>query len=92
MEPDEKKLLEETLELVKENNKIIKKLYTSMRVSRFFRVIYWTVIIGSMLGAYYYFQPLIDSLKESFGGIMSLFGKSQSVVDSIPDISSLLKK
>ncbi len=92
MEPDEKKLLEETLELSKENNKILKKLHTSMRVSRFFRVAYWTIIIGSMLGAYYYFQPLIDGIKESFGGVMSLFSKGKSVTDSIPNINSILNR
>jgi len=92
MDFDEKKLLEETLELSKENNKILKKLRNAMRVSRFFKVVYWTVIIGSMLGAYYYFQPLIDNLVGAYEGVTSLFGKGQGAIDSIPDISSVLKK
>ena len=92
MDPDEKKLLKETLELSKENNKILKKLRTAMQVSRLFKAVYWTIIIGSMLGAYYYFQPFIDSIKGSFGDIASLFGKGQNAIDSIPDIGSLLKK
>lgn len=92
MEPNEKKLLEETMELSKENNKILKKLHGAMRLSRAFKVLYWTIIIGSMLGVYYYFQPFIDSLKGSADGIMSLFGKGQDAVNLIPDISSVLKK
>jgi len=91
MDPDEKKILEETLELSKENNKILKKLRTAMQVSRLFKIVYWTIIIGSMLGAYYYFQPLIDNLAGAYEGVTSLFGKGQGAVGSIPDITSLLK-
>jgi hypothetical protein len=92
MEPAEKKLLEETLELSKENNKILKKLHGAMRISRAIKVVYWVIIIGSMLGVYYYFQPFIDSIKGSADGIMSLFGKGQNAVNSIPDITSVLNK
>lgn len=91
MDPYEKKLLEENLELSKENNKILKKLYGAMRVSRAFKVLYWVVIIGSMLGAYYYFQPLIDSFKDVFNGASSLFGKGKSAVDSVSNIGSIIK-
>jgi len=92
MDPKEKELLEETLELSKENNKILKKLHGAMKMSRVFKVVYWVIIIGSMLGVYYYFQPFIDNIKGSFDGIISLFDKGQNAVNSIPDITSVLNK
>jgi len=92
MDPETKEILDETLKTAKENNKMLHKMRNMMRVSRAFRVVYWVVIIGSMLGLYYYFQPFIDSVKGGFENLMSVFGKSQSVGDSMPDIGSLLKK
>ncbi len=92
MDPKEKELLEESVELSRENNKILKKLRSAMRVSRAFKIMYWTIIIGSMFGFYYYFQPLIDNLMGTYEGITSMFGKDSGVVSAIPDISSLLNQ
>ncbi len=92
MDSKEKELLEESIELSRENNKILKKLRTAMQVSRLFKIVYWTIIIGSMLGAYYYFQPLIDNLMGAYEGVASLIGKGSGAVPAIPDISSLLNQ
>jgi len=82
MDPKEKELLEESVELSRENNKILKKLHSAMRVSRVFKIIYWTLIIGSMLGFYYYFQPFIDNMMRAYEGVIS----------NIPSIGSLLNQ
>jgi len=64
MDPETKKILGETLELSKENNKMLRKMRRAMMWTRVVKSIYWVLIIGSMLGAYYYFQPIIDNAKK----------------------------
>ena len=91
MDPKEKALLDETLKLSRENNKMLKKMYSAMRVSRAFKVMYWIVIIGSMFGLYYYFQPFIENIKNTYDSVVSMFGNGQGIPDSIPNIGSLLK-
>ena len=62
MTPEEKALLEETAKLARENNKILRGIRRSNRLSAFFRIIYWAVIIGSAFGAYYFLQPYVNAL------------------------------
>ena len=71
MSPEERKLLEETLELSKENNQILRKMRRHMVWGTFFRVIYWAIFISAAIGLYYYIQPYLDQLLDfytSFSG------------------------
>ncbi|MFZ2484561.1 MAG: hypothetical protein WAX80_00835 [Minisyncoccia bacterium] len=69
MNPEEKVLLERTLKLSEENNKILHSMQRSMRLGHIMRIIYWLFIIGSAVGAYYLIQPYIDSLAGTFSFI-----------------------
>jgi hypothetical protein len=71
MDPESKKLLEETLTLAQENNKMLHSLRRSMVFSRILSLVYWVLIIGSALGAYYFIQPYIDQLLGVYGGAKS---------------------
>ncbi len=71
MDPESKKLLEESLKLGEENNRLLKSLHRSMRIRRFVSIIYWFIIIGSAFGAYYFVQPYIDQVVETYGGAKS---------------------
>ena len=73
MDPESKKLLEETLQISKENNVILHKLRRSMQIRRVLSVVYWTVIIGSAIGAYYFIEPYVDRASEFYGGAQSNF-------------------
>lgn len=68
MSPEEKKLLEETLEFAKENNEMLHSIRRSMRFQRFMSILYWVLIIGSAFGAYYFIQPYIDQLMSVYSG------------------------
>ena len=68
MDPESKKLLEENLRLSQENNVILLKLKRSMQVRRFVSIIYWTLIVGSAVWAYYFIQPYIDQMVNIYGG------------------------
>jgi len=59
-------MVEESLELSRENNKMLHSMRNSLRWSRVFRIFYWTIIIGSMLGAYYYLQPFLKVISTQY--------------------------
>jgi hypothetical protein len=76
MEEETKKLLEDNLALNKENNRILLKLYNIQRWAQITRVIYWFVIIGISVGAFYFIQPFLSSLAGAYGIDTSSFGNS----------------
>jgi hypothetical protein len=83
-------ILEENLKLTKENNKILRKMQSAMRWGRVVKFFYWIIIIGISIGAYYYIQPLLDSLLETWQNVSKASADLRGVGESLPDISSLL--
>lgn len=69
MQPEEKEMLKKTLELSQENNKILHSIRRSMLRGRIFQIIYWLVIIGVAIGAYYYVEPYIDTAVGAYGSV-----------------------
>lgn len=67
MDPESKKLLQETLELTKENNQMLQSMRRSMRIQRAMSFVYWIFIIGSAVGAYYFIQPYLEELIGVYG-------------------------
>ena len=63
MDIQEKRLLEETAALAKENNKLIKKIRRGMITGRVVRIFYWVVIIGISVGAFYFLQPYVEGIR-----------------------------
>jgi len=82
MDPESKKLLEDTFVLAQKNNKMLNFVVRSMRISRIMSIIYWALIIGSALGAYYFVQPYIDELIGIYGGAKSNLDSVGSVLDN----------
>ena len=82
---DEK--LDELLELTRESNKILHKMHRAQVWSGIFRFIYWAAIIGTTIGAWYYFQPTIDRYVSTYqtlmGRVDSLTGSAEEGVGTI---------
>ncbi len=74
MEFNDKDLLQKTYELAKENNKFLHEIRRSHHWSVFFRIFYWVLIIGFSIGAYYYFQPYLDTVLKAYKTIQSSLG------------------
>lgn len=74
MTPEERSLLERTHALVEENNNILRKMRRAGRWSAVFRIIYWVLIIGLGLGAYYALQPYLMSA-------VNIINQGQSVIN-----------
>ena len=70
MTPEEHRMLMETRELTEENAAILKSIQRTSRFSLFFRIIYWAIIIGSAVGAYYLIQPYVDTLKDAYSSLL----------------------
>jgi hypothetical protein len=68
MDPEDKSTLRKVLELEQKNNKMLASIQKSMFWSKVFRTIYWVIIIGASIGAYYYVQPYIDGAVQAYGG------------------------
>ncbi len=85
MPPEEKELLNKSVELGEENNKMLRDMRRSQRISRIISIVYWVFIIGSAVGAYYFIQPYVDQLSSMYGGAKSNF-------DSVNNFLKNLKK
>ncbi len=83
MTDEEKEILEQTYQLTKDTNDKVSRLYRSYRWGRALKIIYWVVIIGLSLSAYWLIQPYIDQLKQVYSG----FGDT---VNTIHDTSQNL--
>jgi hypothetical protein len=84
MTPEEKELLRETAELTKENNKILRGIRRSNRVSTFLRLVYWIIILGSAFGVYYYTQPYIDAVVKSYNGMRENIQSVKNITTNLP--------
>ena len=67
MDPESKQLLEKTYSLVEENNKILHKMRHAQKVASFMRIVYWLLIIGISIGAFYFLQPYVNKLEKFIG-------------------------
>jgi hypothetical protein len=82
MNPDEKHLLLKTLELAEENNKMIRKLVRMYRLTRAIRVVYWIIIIGITLGAFYFVQPYVEGAKTVYTTVTGDVGNLKAIRDN----------
>ncbi len=89
MDPEIDKALSEQMELIEENNRLIKKIHKSIVMGRFISILYWVVIIGSALGAYYFLQPYVDVVLKAYENIKEGFGAAQDLSSSITEFGSV---
>lgn len=76
MDPINAKRIDALEEMMRENNKLLRKLHHGMIIRRVMSISYWLVIIGISIGALYFLQPYIELLQntiEQLGGVLDLF-------------------
>ncbi|MFA6300782.1 MAG: hypothetical protein WC609_00320 [Candidatus Paceibacterota bacterium] len=69
MDPESKKLLEDTYALEEENNRMLHSLRRSMLWSKVMSVIYWILILGISVGAFYFIQPYMDQAMKVYNEV-----------------------
>ena len=67
MSPEEKQLLQDIFNLAEENNNILRKMRRVQKIASVMRVVYWLIIIGITVGAFYFLQPYIDRIQKFLG-------------------------
>ena len=85
MDDQIEKLLRETKDIVEENNKILKSIRRSNRISGFFRFVYWIVIIALTIGAVAYIQPYLDSTMKLYNQLEETNNKISNTQNSFTD-------
>ena len=68
MNPEDKKLLEESVQLSRENNTMLKKMLWVQRRGAFIRWTYWIIIIVLTIGSFFFIQPYLNSLIGVYSG------------------------
>jgi len=79
---DNKEILEKILETTEDNNKLLKKINKGIVFSRVVTFIYWIIILGIGIGAYYYIQPYIDGLFDTYDGVRGFLQGMNDFINS----------
>ena len=77
MDPESKQLLQDIYVLEKENNKILRSIKRSATLGRIMSLLYWLIIIGVSVGAFYYMQPYFDKVMNLYNSISGFQQKTQ---------------
>jgi predicted MFS family arabinose efflux permease len=85
--PEPEKLLEETYQLAKENNKMLRRVRGVQKRQALWSVLKIVVVIGLALGAFYYLEPYLNKI---LGLYNSISGIEQKINSS--SLKSLLDK
>jgi hypothetical protein len=67
MSPEEREMLKRSVALAEDNNKMLHSLRRLIRISSTMSVIYWIIIIGISIGAFYFIQPYFNKLMAVYG-------------------------
>lgn len=86
MTPEEKSLLERTYKMSEENNKILRSMRRASRFGTIVRVLYWVVIIGLSIGAFYVIQPYINLMTGLYGQAQGTMNSAQGAANSLKDL------
>lgn len=95
MDPELKALVKENLKLARETHDLVEKMHSAQKWGRFFRILYWVILIGISVGAFYFLQGPLMQLIDTYQGLLGGIEKAQQGVNSIPDlgaIQEILKK
>jgi hypothetical protein len=83
MDVDERKMLERTLKLAEENNRILKGIQRQARIASILRFLYVLVVIAFAVLMYYFLQPYLTQLMEIYTGYEEKATQIQNVVDNL---------
>jgi len=81
-----RELLEQNVDLSKQNNEILKKLYRHSIMGIWFRVIWYAVLIGMPFAVYFY---LLEPYFEAFGANYELFRQGLGEIPGLKGIENL---
>ena len=90
MSPEERELLNRSIKISEENNRMLRGMRRSARFSSFLRVIYWLIIIVTAFGTYYFIQPIIAPFINSYVVMQQDIQNIKSATTKLPALPSWL--
>lgn len=66
--------ISELKQLVQENHQLLVGIYQRARITMFFNVVKWVIIVGISVGAFYYIQPFFETIMATYSNITGLGG------------------
>ncbi|MDD5318667.1 MAG: hypothetical protein PHF79_02510 [Candidatus Pacebacteria bacterium] len=81
---DLKQLIEETLRIGKENQRVLKHLESTFRIYRYLTVLRWLFVVAIAVGAFYFLQPFMQEIAKIYQAVTGNH-------ISLPDFDSFLK-
>ena len=81
MNEEERELLNKVAQTVEENNAILHGIRRSMRLSSIMRWIYWIVIIGASVGAFWLIQPYLNAIGGGAPGISNVLQQYKDLLN-----------
>jgi hypothetical protein len=76
MDPETREMVESTLELARENNKMLRKVRQHQQRAAVWQTLKILVAIGIAFGLFYYLQPYIDKMMQLYS---SIFGAGDNL-------------
>lgn len=74
--------LDELLIMTRENNQMLRGLRRLQRLTFFFRILYWVILVGVAVGAFYFLQPYVAQIK-SFGSSLPQTADIELFIDQL---------
>lgn len=71
---DTEKEIQRLKEIVKENNRILKKIQSKMRWATAWTIVKLVIYIGLAVGAWYYLEPIYEETMEAFRSVQEAGG------------------
>ena len=91
MSPEERQILIQTHRMVEENNALLRKMRRAALLGQVFHVLYWVVIIGLSVGAYYVVQPYVDQIRGIYSGVQTDVGAVKNVAKELGNLGGIFK-
>ena len=92
MEDSELKgLLVKNIKLAEENNQLLLGMRRSARWAAFFRLVYWLVILGGLGVSYYFVQPYLMTVLNTYEQIQGGVNEIKKQQNNFPDIGKVFE-
>ncbi|MEK7572444.1 MAG: hypothetical protein AAB493_01125 [Patescibacteria group bacterium] len=92
MDSESRNLLEKTLSLTEENNKMLHKIRGVQKREIVWRTLKIIIIAGIAFGAFYFLEPYVNKIVNLYNSISGAEQKLNNSSNSIQSIQDLLKK
>ena len=82
---EQNRLLRQTLEMEKENNRLLRKLRRDATVGRIMTLIFWGITLGVPVVLYYFFvAPYVKALQATYQGLEQNARQVQTLEANLP--------